>query len=71
LRTLVFAQRDINEDDLKKIEHLYLKALSNLKEKNQRLHDLYEEFEKDLDIIGCTAVEDCLQDDLSKIFNYF
>lgn len=71
MRTLVFAERNLSENDLKKIEQLYLKALSNLKEKNQRLNDLYEEFEKDLEIIGCTAVEDCLQDDLSKIKNLY
>lgn len=49
------------------MEKLYLQALSNLKEKNKKLNELYEEFEKDLDIIGVTAVEDCLQDFLSKI----
>ena len=49
------------------MEKLYLQSLSNLKEKNKKLNELYEEFEKDLDIIGVTAVEDCLQDFLSKI----
>lgn len=49
------------------MEKLYLQALSNLKDKNEKLQALYEEFEKDLDILGVTAVEDCLQDFLSKI----
>lgn len=44
-----------------------MEAISNFKEKNKKLLMLYEEFERDLDIIGATAVEDCLQDFLSKI----
>ncbi len=70
MRTLVYAERSLSEVDLKKMEKLYLQALSNLKEKNKKLNEIYEEFEKDLEIIGVTAVEDCLQDFLSIIF-YF
>jgi len=70
LRTLVYAERNLTEDDLKKIEKLYIQALSNLKQKNKKLNDLYEEFEKELNIVGLTAVEDCLQDFLSNII-YF
>lgn len=67
MRTLVYAERSLSEAELKKMEKQYFQALSNLKEKNKKLNELYEEFEKDLDIIGVTAVEDCLQDFLSKI----
>lgn len=70
MRTLVFAERSLSEADLKKMEKLYLQALSNLKDKNKKLNELYEEFEKDLDILGVTAVEDCLQDFLSKIIPF-
>ncbi len=64
---MVFAERSLSESDLKKMEMLYMEAISNFKEKNKKLLMLYEEFERDLDIIGATAVEDCLQDFLSKI----
>lgn len=66
----MYAERNMSDDELKKLEKLYMQALSNLKEKNKKLHDLYEEFEKDLNIVGLTAVEDCLQDFLSNII-YF
>lgn len=66
LRTLVYAEKTLTEEELINIEKQYMKALINLKEKNQKLNELYEACEQDLKIIGVTAIEDCLQDFLSK-----
>ena len=68
MRTLVYAEKNLNESDLKRLETLYFKALMNLKEKNKKLNELYDEFESNLNIVGLTAIEDCLQDFLSKFF---
>ena len=43
----------------------YYKAITSTKNKHQHLDSCYETLEKDLTLIGCTAIEDCLQDDLS------
>ena len=66
-RTLVYAERILTEEDLIKIEKKYLSALADLKNKNKKLSELYEEYEVNLLINGVTAIEDCLQDNLSKI----
>jgi magnesium-transporting ATPase (P-type) len=66
MRTLVYSERILSQEDLNKIEKKYLNALADLKNKNKKLEDLYEEYEVDLMINGVTAIEDCLQDNLRK-----
>jgi magnesium-transporting ATPase (P-type) len=66
MRTLVYSERILSQEDLNKIEKKYLNAIADLKNKNKKLEDLYEEYEVDLMINGVTAIEDCLQDNLRK-----
>ncbi len=68
LRTLVYSERILTQEDLNKIEKKYLNSLADLKNKNKKLAELYEEYEVDLTINGVTAIEDCLQDNLRKIY---
>ncbi|XP_071321691.1 phospholipid-transporting ATPase ID isoform X2 [Trachinotus anak] len=62
LRTLVLAYKDLDEGymDYWKIRHH--EASTAMEGREERLDELYEEIEKDLLLLGATAVEDKLQD---------
>jgi phospholipid-transporting ATPase len=66
LRTLVLAEREVSEEEYSSFMKKYYKAITSTKNKHHHLDLCYETLEKDLTLIGCTAIEDCLQDDLSK-----
>ena len=75
LRTLIIAEREISVADYKKFKNNYYNALSSsttAANKKELIEACYEILEKDLILIGATAIEDCLQDDLSKkyLFNF-
>ncbi len=62
LRTLCLAIRDVDEsfyDDWKERQREASLALDN---REERLDKLYEEMEQNLTLLGCTAIEDKLQD---------
>ncbi|CAK9297443.1 unnamed protein product [Gordionus sp. m RMFG-2023] len=62
LRTLCLAYKDINPSIYRTWEKKYEKTNACLTDREARLDLLYEEMEKDLHLIGATAVEDKLQD---------
>jgi magnesium-transporting ATPase (P-type) len=66
LRTLIIAQRTLSKDEYKLIAKEIIKAYSSPSYKKELLAKCYENAEKDLQIIGATAIEDCLQDNLSN-----
>ncbi|XP_044132199.1 phospholipid-transporting ATPase ID-like isoform X2 [Bufo gargarizans] len=62
LRTLVLAYKDLDKvyfNDWKKRHH---EASTSLEDREEKLCALYEEIEKDLKLIGASAIEDKLQD---------
>uniref|UniRef100_A0A8C6UTC7 Phospholipid-transporting ATPase n=1 Tax=Neogobius melanostomus TaxID=47308 RepID=A0A8C6UTC7_9GOBI len=62
LRTLVLAYKELDEDYLEKWRQRHHEASISMDEREERLDELYEEIEKDLMLIGASAVEDKLQD---------
>jgi magnesium-transporting ATPase (P-type) len=66
LRTLIIAQKYITPDEYKGIAKDIIKAYSSPSYKKELLTKCYESTEKDMEIIGATAIEDCLQDNLSN-----
>ena len=63
LRTLIMAQKEIKMSEYQ----VFLKAYENLKfssdrERERKLLDLYDRMEKNLELIGASAIEDKLQD---------
>ncbi|KAM4528220.1 phospholipid-transporting ATPase ID-like [Odontesthes bonariensis] len=62
LRTLVLAYKDLKEDYLEEWRQRHHEASTAMEEREERLDQLYEEIEKDLILLGATAVEDKLQD---------
>jgi phospholipid-transporting ATPase len=59
-RTLVFGERYFSEQEFKTIEEKYKKAIVS-ENRKQNIKDLGMEIEKDLTLLGATAVEDALQ----------
>uniref|UniRef100_A0AAQ4QQT6 Phospholipid-transporting ATPase n=1 Tax=Gasterosteus aculeatus aculeatus TaxID=481459 RepID=A0AAQ4QQT6_GASAC len=62
LRTLVLAYKDLDEDYMNDWKRRHHEASTAMGDREERLEELYEEIEKDLMLLGATAVEDKLQD---------
>ena len=70
LRTLMIAEREITPDEYKAFAKDYYSALTSTTHKKEKLDICYESLEKELVLLGATAIEDCLQDDLSNLRRY-
>ncbi|CCE64475.1 hypothetical protein TPHA_0H02720 [Tetrapisispora phaffii CBS 4417] len=64
LRTLCLAMRDISEDEYQEWKILYDEAATTLDNRAEKLDAVAEKIEKELVLIGATAIEDKLQDDV-------
>ncbi|KAJ8392780.1 hypothetical protein AAFF_G00072640 [Aldrovandia affinis] len=62
LRTLVLAYKDLDEDYFKEWIQRHHEASTGLDNREEMLDELYEEIEKDLLLLGASAIEDKLQD---------
>ncbi|XP_068594421.1 phospholipid-transporting ATPase ID-like [Brachionichthys hirsutus] len=62
LRTLVLAHKDLDEEYFSQWQQRHHEASIELEGKEHKLDQLYEEIEKDLLLLGATAIEDKLQD---------
>lgn len=70
LRTLVLGQKVVQDQDVNAfIAKLEKVKTSNDKNKEQILNDMYDSWEQDLDYLGCTAIEDKLQDGVPETIN--
>ncbi|NXH13724.1 AT8B5 ATPase, partial [Bucco capensis] len=62
LRTLVVAYKNLDEDYFQDWIRRHHEASTALEGREEKLSELYEEIEKDLMLLGATAIEDKLQD---------
>ncbi|KAI8528438.1 hypothetical protein RHMOL_Rhmol12G0148700 [Rhododendron molle] len=62
LRTLCLAYRDISSDTYENWNEKFIQAKSSLRDRERKLDEVAELIEKDLVLIGCTAIEDKLQE---------
>ncbi|XP_038153492.1 phospholipid-transporting ATPase ID-like [Cyprinodon tularosa] len=62
LRTLVLAYKDLDEHYMQRWMDRHHKYSTAMEGREEKLDELYEEVEKDLMLLGATAVEDKLQD---------
>ncbi|KAI8021765.1 Phospholipid-transporting ATPase 3 [Camellia lanceoleosa] len=62
LRTLCLAYRDLSCDAYENWNEKYVQAKSFLRDHEKKLDEVAELIEKDLILIGCTAIEDKLQE---------
>lgn len=67
LRTLVMAQKEISANDYRKFSSIYNELqTSNLRDKEDKIFDLYDQYESGLDYVGASAIEDKLQDEVPQ-----
>uniref|UniRef100_A0A3Q2ZKX6 Phospholipid-transporting ATPase n=1 Tax=Kryptolebias marmoratus TaxID=37003 RepID=A0A3Q2ZKX6_KRYMA len=62
LRTLALAYKDLDEEYFSQWKQRHHEASTALDDRESKLDELYEEIEKDLLLLGATAIEDKLQD---------
>ncbi|XP_028271276.1 phospholipid-transporting ATPase IA isoform X5 [Parambassis ranga] len=62
LRTLCFAVADISESTYQQWHEIYHRACTSLQNRALKLEESYELIEKNLQLLGATAIEDKLQD---------
>ncbi|PCH37630.1 phospholipid-translocating P-type ATPase [Wolfiporia cocos MD-104 SS10] len=62
LRTLTLAYKVITEDDYEAWNRKYVEASVSLESREEKVEAVYEEVERDLILLGATAIEDRLQD---------
>uniref|UniRef100_A0A1A7YXS2 Phospholipid-transporting ATPase n=1 Tax=Iconisemion striatum TaxID=60296 RepID=A0A1A7YXS2_9TELE len=62
LRTLCFAVADISESSYQQWQEIYHRASTSLQNRALKLEESYELIEKNLQLLGATAIEDKLQD---------
>ena len=58
LRTLAISMRNISRRDYVKIDEKLTSASQALGDREEQLAKVFDEVEKDLDLLGATAVED-------------
>lgn len=66
LRTLAISSRKIAQSDYTKIDKMLTEASQSISDREQQLAKVFDEVEKDLDLLGATAVEDRLQDGVKE-----
>lgn len=65
-RTLAFSFRLLNETEYTVFNRSYLEAYNDIVNRDNLLKKLYDSIETNLELIGATAVEDRLQDDVEE-----
>ena len=65
----MIAYKEIPEDYYQKWNEEYKKIKTNVNHTEEDLYKLYNEMEKNFKLIGSTAIEDELQDNVGEIIN--
>ena len=68
-RTLIMAFRYISREEFKEWKVKYNLAATQIIQRDAAVDKVAEEIEKDMFLLGCTAVEDALQDDVPETIN--
>jgi magnesium-transporting ATPase (P-type) len=71
LRTLVLAKRTIPKEEYEAWVRYYMQASCLLKDRDNEMAKLQESLEVNLDILGATAIEDKLQDEVGETIASF
>ena len=65
LRTLVIGEKIISKEEYHLFKKDYVSLKQSLDNKEYELNELYDYMERDLHYIGCSAIEDKLQEDVA------
>jgi magnesium-transporting ATPase (P-type) len=69
LRTLLMAMRVIDEEEYKAFTQEVAEAEKDVMSRDKKLAAIYDKFERGLVLLGATAVEDRLQDNVPQTIN--
>ena len=69
LRTLMVAYKEISEENYNKWDEKYKKIKSNANHTEEDINKIYDELEINFKLLGSTAIEDELQDNVDEIIN--
>lgn len=70
MRTLVLAKRVLSKDVYKEWNARYHEASISLTNREEKMEALQDEIERDLELVGATAIEDKLQDQVGLTISY-
>ncbi|OMJ85156.1 hypothetical protein SteCoe_13546 [Stentor coeruleus] len=70
LRTLVLAQRDLTDEEYHSWNAQYIAAMKDVTHREKRIAEVSEYIEKDLELVGATAIEDRLQDKVPETIQH-
>ena len=71
LRILVFGYKMISQEEYNEFEKKYKEIIYNINHKEEESYDLYDELETGIHLLGVTAIEDELQDNVENTINKF
>ncbi|CBZ24245.1 phospholipid transporting ATPase-like protein,putative [Leishmania mexicana MHOM/GT/2001/U1103] len=70
LRTLILGQRYLREEEVCGWLPIFNDAQCAMQDRSEKLHKAYALLEKDIDIVGATAVEDKLQEEVPQTLEF-
>ncbi|CAG9569704.1 putative phospholipid transporting ATPase-like protein [Leishmania major strain Friedlin] len=70
LRTLILGQRYLREEEVRGWLPVFNDAQCAMQDRSEKLHKAYALVEKDIDIVGVTAVEDKLQEEVPQTLEF-
>ena len=66
LRTLVLGVKDLTDKEFEAWKSSHHEAAIAMENRDEKLDEVYNEIEKDLELLGATAIEDKLQDGVAQ-----
>lgn len=66
LRTLCLAKKELKEEVYEKWQKEFHQAVTSIEDREERVDRCYEDIEQDLQLLGATAIEDKLQDNVPQ-----
>jgi magnesium-transporting ATPase (P-type) len=70
LRTLILAQKVVSEADYAEWAKKYQKAICQVNDRERYINEVAELIETGFTLVGSTAIEDKLQDDVGEVIDY-
>ena len=70
LRTLLIAEKEISIDEYNRWNKLYVQAQTSAFNREERVDEVSELIERDFDLVGSTAIEDKLQDEVADTIEF-
>lgn len=70
LRTLAFAYKELAKEELSDWLEIYHQAITSIDNREEKVEAACEIIENDLILLGCTAIEDKLQDEVPETIHY-